>query len=658
MRRITENKSLQYTATILITLIAVGVQFLIVYKANVAVPGILYPTVFLIAWYIGFSQALVATTISLIAINFLFYEPRYSLKVMNYSDAVRLAIYAVTSIASSWIVARGREAEFGEIKAKNALNELEERFERSSSATNLGIWYCDLPFDELMWNKEVKEHFWLPPNAKVTIDTFYERIHPDDREKTRLAIEKSINEKSSYDIIYRTTNPANPSQIKFIRAIGWTEYKDGKPIRFDGITLDNTKIHNISHERDESLEILETINRLGKLMSAELDHKKLVQTVTDAATQLCRAEFGAFFYNFVNEKGEAYMLYTVSGVAREHFDKFPMPRNTEVFATTFSGGILRSDDITKDPRYGKNAPYNGMPAGHLPVVSYLSVPVISRSGEVIGALFFGHKKPGVFTERDERIIAGLASQAAIAMDNARLFDKAQQAIQIRDEFMSISSHELRTPLTPLKMQIQSLSRHIDKGTFRELSEENIKKMVAIADKQITRLTSLVDDLLDVSRISSGKLKLNLEKLDLVHVIREISERYQVQVQNSKSEFYFHLPETLTLEIDKLRIEQVLINLITNALKYAPGSPIDVTLNAEGGMAVIKVADKGPGISEADQKRIFDRFERVTSESSQTGLGLGLYIVNQIVNAHDGKVEVQSTPGEGSTFIISLPIRNS
>lgn len=338
MRRLTEKKPLQYAAAIAITLIAVFFQFLIIYKAHIAVPGILYPSVFLIAWYIGFGQALVAIFISIIASNFLFYEPTYSFKILHYTDTIRIAFFAVSSMIAAWIVARGREAEVGEIKAKNALSELEERFERSSSATNLGIWYCDLPFDELNWNREVKDHFWLPADARVTIDTFYDRIHPDDRESTKRAIEKSIAEQTTYDIIYRTTNPADINQVKYIRAIGWTEYdENNKPIRFDGITLDNTSIHNISHERNESLEILETINRVGKHLAAELDHKKLVQTVTDAATQLCRADFGAFFYNLINEKGESYTLYTVSGVPREMFEKFPMPRNTAIFAPTFNG---------------------------------------------------------------------------------------------------------------------------------------------------------------------------------------------------------------------------------------------------------------------------------------------------------------------------------
>jgi PAS domain S-box-containing protein len=180
----------------------------------------------------------------------------------------------------------------------------------------------------------------------------------------------------------------------------------------------------------EEAEIVETIARVGAALAAELDLEKIVQSATDAATQLSGAQFGAFFYNVVNSAGESYMLYTISGVPREHFSKFPMPRNTAVFAPTFAGeGTVRSDDITQDPRYGHNAPYYGKPKGHLPVRSYLATPVVSRSGEVIGGLFFGHSELGIFTERSERFVEIIASQAAVAIDNARLFEREKVARQ-------------------------------------------------------------------------------------------------------------------------------------------------------------------------------------------------------------------------------------
>jgi PAS domain S-box-containing protein len=155
--------------------------------------------------------------------------------------------------------------------------------------------------------------------------------------------------------------------------------------------------------------------------------QKLVQTVTDIATRLTHAKFGAFFYNVLDEQGESYMLYTLSGASGEEFEKFGMmPRNTPVFQTTFSGaGPRRSDDIRKDPDYGEMAPHFGMPKGHLPVRSYLAVPVKSRAGLVLGGLFFGHPEPGVFTESSERLATGIASHAAIAIDNAQLFQRAE-----------------------------------------------------------------------------------------------------------------------------------------------------------------------------------------------------------------------------------------
>lgn len=184
----------------------------------------------------------------------------------------------------------------------------------------------------------------------------------------------------------------------------------------------------------EEATTLEILGRVGAMVTAELDLDAVVQAVTDAATQLTGAAFGSFFYNVEDDDGESYMLYALSGVPREAFSKFPMPRNTKVFAPTFAGeGIVRSDDITKDPRYGQNEPHKGMPQGHLPVRSYLACSVVARDGEVLGGLFFGHPEPAMFDERSERLLSGIATQAAIAIDNARLYKAAQVEIAERQK---------------------------------------------------------------------------------------------------------------------------------------------------------------------------------------------------------------------------------
>ncbi|HEY3740611.1 MAG TPA: PAS domain S-box protein, partial [Bryobacteraceae bacterium] len=208
----------------------------------------------------------------------------------------------------------------------------------------------------------------------------------------------------------------------------------GLSVFFEDVTERKRSEHERSAllERERSArEEAETLNDISRALAAERDLQKLVQLITDAATKLTGAKFGSFFYNLTNINGESYLLYTLSGVPREAFSKFPLPRNTAVFEPTFRGsGVVRSDDITKDPRYGKMAPHHGMPKGHLPVCSYLAAPVMSRDGEVLGGLFFGHPEPGKFSDRVERLIVGIAAHAAVAIENAHEFEKRRRTEEL------------------------------------------------------------------------------------------------------------------------------------------------------------------------------------------------------------------------------------
>jgi PAS domain S-box-containing protein len=184
----------------------------------------------------------------------------------------------------------------------------------------------------------------------------------------------------------------------------------------------------LQDESERSFFVVEQLNRVGEAINATLDLQDVVQVVTDAATELTGADFGAFFYNVIREDGEAYTLYTLSGVPRAAFERFPMPRNTKIFDPTFKGtAVVRIADVKQDPRYGRNPPYHGMPEGHLPVTSYLAAPVKNIAGDVLGGLFFGHKDAGVFTEEHERLVVGIAAQAAVAIERAHLFVSEQNA---------------------------------------------------------------------------------------------------------------------------------------------------------------------------------------------------------------------------------------
>lgn len=410
-------------------------------------------------------------------------------------------------------------------------------------------------------------------------------------------------------------------------------------------------------ESNTALKNLKTVNDVGSAIAGELKLDALVQRVTDAATEAVGAKFGAFFYNVTNEKGESYSLYSLSGVPKDSFARFPMPRNTALFKPTFEGlGIVRSDDIKKDPRYGQSEPHHGPPPGHLPVTSYLAVPVLSRSGEVFGGLFFGHPEEARFTSQHEEIVAGLAAQASVGIDNATLYKRAQDAVKLRDEFLSIASHELKTPLTSLMLQLQLGRRAVDESGGKNISNDKIGRIFHLCLHQMRRLVTLVDDLLDVSRIQAGRLAYQFEYVNLSEIVAEAGERFVDQFTAEGSKLNTQIEPGLHVWCDRFRIDQVVANLLSNALKYGEGQPVDLALSRDKTTAVISVTDHGGGIAADKQHLIFELYERAVGSANISGLGLGLYISKQIVSAHDGEIIVKSENRQGAQFQVRLPLK--
>jgi len=405
----------------------------------------------------------------------------------------------------------------------------------------------------------------------------------------------------------------------------------------------------------EETRVVETLYRIGSTLTAELDLDKLVQAVTDAGTEVTGAQFGAFFHNVRDERGESYLLNTLSGVPREAFERLPMPRNTAVFGPTFRGeGVVRLDDVTQDPRYGTNAPYHGLPPGHPPVRSYLAVPIRSRSGEVLGGLFFGHAEPGVFTERSERLAVGIAAQAAIALDNAALYAQAQAAVRARDEFLSIAAHELRTPVTGIKGNAQLLLRAVRRGQLEpERLDRSLERLEAAAD----RLTTLIQDLLDVSRIRLGQLALRPQQVDVTMLVQDLAERYREQLDGGHR-LVVQATEPASIIADADRLEQVLSNLLDNAVKYSPeGGPVRLVVEPDPDGVLLIVQDSGIGLPTGTGERIFEPFGRArnATERQVPGMGLGLYVCRNIVERHSGRIWAESPgDGQGTTVRVWLP----
>jgi PAS domain S-box-containing protein len=421
------------------------------------------------------------------------------------------------------------------------------------------------------------------------------------------------------------------------------------------IARDITEQRRLAAEAREHAANTARLNEVGTVVASTLDRETIVQKVTDTARELTHAEFGAFFYNVRDQQtGDAYLLYALSGAPREAFANFPHPRATALFGPTFRGeGPVRLDDVTRDPRYGHNDPYYGMPPGHLPVRSYLAVPVKGLDGHVIGGLFFGHSKAGCFTEQHERLAVGTAAWASVALENARLYSEAQDANRMKDDFLAVLSHELRTPLNA----ILGYARLLHSGM---LDGEQMSRALETVERNSRWLTQIVEDVLDVSRIVSGKIRLDVQAVELPSIIDNAVATIQPAADAKGIKLQALIdPRAPAVSGDADRLQQVVWNLLSNAVKFTPKhGRVQVRLERVDSHVEIIVSDTGAGIRSDFLPYVWERFRQGDAGPTRKtgGLGLGLSIVRHIVEMHGGTVEAVSPgEGQGSTFTISLPL---
>ena len=561
------------------------------------------------------------------------------------------------------------------VRTKEALRESQERLRAALGAAGTGTFRWNLQSNAIEWDENLDRLFGAEPGTMTqSIDAFLAVVHPDDRAPVVALLETCATEGTDFNMQYRVVWPDG--------SLHWLDDKGkaffdaaGNAVYMTGACADITKSKQTEAALREETRILELLNATGRVVASQLEVEGLVQAVTDAATELSGARFGAFFYNTIGKDGEEFLLCTLSGAPREAFEQLGNPRATAIFGPAFRGEPVRSDDVRKDPRYGTMGPHHGMPPGHLPVVSYLGVPVRSRSGDVIGGLFFGHPEPNVFTERTERLIVGVAAQAGVALDNAQLYEGAQNAAQerkvllenerrlrsaaerasnIKDEFLATLSHELRTPLNA----ILGWSRVLRTGVK---DRDDLMKGLETIERNARAQTKLIEDLLDMSRIASGKLRLDIQPVMPSEIVAGALETLTpaADARGIRLEKLLD-PDAGPITGDPHRLQQVVWNLLSNAIKFTPrGGTVQVRVARVNSHIEISVADTGIGIKTDLIPDLFERFRQADASTTRHygGLGLGLSIVKNLVELHGGTVSIAS-PGEGmgTTVTVQLPIR--
>ncbi len=472
-------------------------------------------------------------------------------------------------------------------------------------------------------------------------------VHPDDRDSATDAVFEATQQQRPFHFECRLTRAQQEDCWTIIA--GQPRFSvEGEFLGFVGSAIDITERRKAEEAVIDEVHTRETLSRVGAASASELDLYRLTMAAIYAATTLTSAQWGVFVYSVEDDAGVTHRRHAVSGLSMDAFDESSLAL---VDARQSEGEITRADDLVVDAE-GEGA--GALLPRDIVVRSYLAVPILSRTGDVRGGLYFGHGRPGVFQPKHEQIASGIASWAALALDNARLFTEVQEANRAKDEFMATLSHELRTPLNAMLGWAHMLRSHV-------LPPDTQRRALDTLERNVRAQAQLVDDLLDVSRIVAGKLRIKGEEVDLTAVVASAADT--VRPAAVAKGLTLHITVDAAKQVivigDADRLRQILWNLLTNAVKFTPkNGRIDVELRHTDAGAAIVVADTGQGIRHDFLRHVFERFRQADSTSSRRhgGLGLGLAIVRHLTEAHGGSVSAESEgEGRGATFTVHLPV---
>ncbi len=507
--------------------------------------------------------------------------------------------------------------------------ESEARYHSLAEAVPQMVWTANESGKVVYANRAWTEYVGMSPQELARWENI---VHPEDLAHVRVLAERAWASEEMFQAVYRLRAADGRYRWHLGRAIPSRDAQ-GHRVGWLGTATD------VDDQR-RGEQRASFLSEASRVLGASLELREVLSRVcalaVPAAADLCAVHLS-------REDAPLREVAAVPGL-RERIGGRPDALDTVGTTQVLASG----NPMSWSPADGVAGPE---PLG---LARYISVPLVSR-GQLLGVLTLGQlpgSDPGIFSDE---LALELAGRVALAADNARLYEEAREAIRLRDEFLSVASHELRTPLTPLNLKLGLLRRLADQAGEGTLPATQVAADIGIAARHVQRLTNLVDHLLDVTRIRAGRLQLQLELVDLAEVVRDAGARLASLAAESGSIIEVEAPEGCTGIWDRMRLEQIATNLLSNALKYGAGKPVQLRLQEEGPAAVVlSVRDAGVGMEPSVLDRIFGRFERGHSGRNYPGLGLGLYITRQIVTALEGTISVESAPGEGSVFRVVLP----